>query len=72
MIKRLEQIAALVQRTLDTFGRVDILINNAGLGLQGDVAELPWPSALQQRFETIGPLPVSRIALKIVHPKDLI
>jgi citronellol/citronellal dehydrogenase len=26
-----EQIAAMVQRTLDTFGRIDILLNNAAI-----------------------------------------
>jgi short-subunit dehydrogenase len=35
------EIEALVERTQERFGRIDILINNAGLGLQGDVAELP-------------------------------
>jgi len=36
-----EQVAALVTGAAAHFGRVDILINNAGLGLQGDAADLP-------------------------------
>ncbi|MGC9468441.1 MAG: SDR family NAD(P)-dependent oxidoreductase [Anaerolineae bacterium] len=35
-----EDRARLVARTLETFGRIDALINNAGLGLAGTVATL--------------------------------
>lgn len=35
------QVDALVSRTLAEFGRIDILVNDAGVGLQGDLAGLP-------------------------------
>jgi short-subunit dehydrogenase len=34
-----DQVRQLIARTLDRHGRIDILINNAGLGLRGLVAE---------------------------------
>jgi|WetSurMetagenome_2_1015567.scaffolds.fasta_scaffold274907_2 short-subunit dehydrogenase len=35
-----DDVAALMQRTVDHFGRIDIVVNNAGVGLAGDVASL--------------------------------
>lgn len=49
-MSRPEEIARLVGRTVAEFGRVDILINNAGLGLQGDVADLA-PADLRYLFD---------------------
>jgi len=34
------QVASLVHAALDTFGRIDVLVNNAGQGLQAEVEQL--------------------------------
>jgi meso-butanediol dehydrogenase/(S,S)-butanediol dehydrogenase/diacetyl reductase len=36
-----KQVQALVKATLDRFGRIDVLVNNAGSGVFGRVTELP-------------------------------
>ncbi|MFP6751595.1 MAG: 3-oxoacyl-ACP reductase family protein [Pirellulaceae bacterium] len=35
-----EQVEAMVQATLDAFGKIDILINNAGINIRGPIDEL--------------------------------
>ncbi len=51
------QIEAMVQATLAHFGRIDLLINNAGLGLQGDAMQLD-EAQLRYLFEVnfFGPI----------------
>jgi 3-oxoacyl-[acyl-carrier protein] reductase len=39
-VTKREQVDALVQKTVDTYGTVDILINNAGLLLPGTIEEM--------------------------------
>jgi short-subunit dehydrogenase len=50
-------VEELLGRTIEAFGRVDVLVNNAGLGLSGRVAELRAED-LRYVFEvnTVGPL----------------
>lgn len=51
------QCRALVERALAAYGRIDILINNAGVGLAGPVAELA-PADLEKALavDLLGPL----------------
>ncbi len=37
-----EQVAAMTQRALDEFGKIDILINNAGINIRGPIDELNY------------------------------
>ena len=39
-LSRLEDIQALIGRTMDKFGRIDVLVNNAGFGRLGWLEEL--------------------------------
>ncbi len=57
-------VEALVRRTVEAFGAVDVLVNNAGLGLSGRVAELRAED-LRHVFEvnTVGPLNCIQAAL---------
>jgi len=49
-VRDLEQVQRLVRHAVDTFGGLDILINNAGFGAFGEVAD----SAVDDWHRTIG------------------
>lgn len=57
-------VEAMVERTIGEFGALDTLVNNAGLGLSGRVAELR-PHDLRYLFEVnlLGPLHCVRATL---------
>jgi NAD(P)-dependent dehydrogenase (short-subunit alcohol dehydrogenase family) len=57
-------VEAMVRQSVEALGSIDVLINNAGLGLSGRVAELRAED-LRYVFEvnTIGPLTCIQAAL---------
>jgi short-subunit dehydrogenase len=65
-----EQCRAAVASALERYGRIDILINNAGIGLAGPVAELS-PADLQRAIEVdlLGPLHVIQAALPAMRAR---
>jgi NAD(P)-dependent dehydrogenase (short-subunit alcohol dehydrogenase family) len=59
---------AIIDRTLSHFGRIDLLINNAGVGARGSFEDTP-ESQWRMMFETnlFGPLDLIRLALPIMR-----
>jgi len=39
-VSKPEQVEGMINKTVDTFGRIDILMNNAGVGLSGEMRHL--------------------------------
>ena len=64
----LAQVKASVQAAIDAFGRIDVLVNNAGYGLMGAVEEVS-DVQIRQQFETnlFGLLNVTRAVLPLLR-----
>jgi citronellol/citronellal dehydrogenase len=63
-----EQVAAMVQRTLDAFGRIDILVNNAAVLVPRGILDLPTRHFdLHYRVNLKGPI----LCLRAVLPTML-
>lgn len=58
------QVRSVIQETIDRFGRIDVLVNNAGYGLVGAVEEVT-DEEIREQFETnfFGALDVIRAVL---------
>jgi 3-oxoacyl-[acyl-carrier protein] reductase len=55
-VTRADQIASLVQRTEQTFGPVEILVNNAGIGYFGpfqEASEANWDEVLDTNLKSV-------------------
>jgi 3-oxoacyl-[acyl-carrier protein] reductase len=49
-VRRSEQVEAIVSKTVESFGRLDILVSNAGVGAYGPFLELP-PEHLEEMVD---------------------
>jgi NAD(P)-dependent dehydrogenase (short-subunit alcohol dehydrogenase family) len=58
---QIDQVEALARTTLERFGRVDVIINNAGYGQMGPVELIP-ASAVERQFKVnlLGPIALIR------------
>lgn len=63
-IQSTEQVVHLVKSTIESFGRIDVLVNNAGMGTQGLFHLQPW-SSIEQTLQTnlTGALAVSHAVI---------
>jgi NAD(P)-dependent dehydrogenase (short-subunit alcohol dehydrogenase family) len=66
-LRKADEIAGLVEAALDAFGRIDILINNAGLGYFEWIEEMPH-ERLREQFEVnvIGPAELIRQVVPVM------
>ncbi|MCH8190711.1 MAG: SDR family NAD(P)-dependent oxidoreductase [Chloroflexi bacterium] len=66
-----EQVKAMVSKTMDRFGQIDLLVNNAGyIGQLGDFMSLPGSEWIDTyRVNLMGTMFCSREVLKTMIPK---
>ena len=67
-VTRPEQVAPAIDATLRRFGRLDVVVNNAGYGSVGAVEEID-PADLRRIMETMyfGPVAVTQAALPVLR-----
>jgi NAD(P)-dependent dehydrogenase (short-subunit alcohol dehydrogenase family) len=67
-ISQVEQAKALASKTIDHFGRVDALVNNAGYGQMGPVELIPF-EAVQRQFQVnlLGPLALIQALIPVMR-----
>jgi short-subunit dehydrogenase len=70
-ITRLEDCQRLVQVTMATFGRIDVLVNNAGFGYRLPLEYTPV-EAIRQTFETnlFGPIALTQLVIPIMRAQQ--
>ena len=66
-------IAAVFKAALDKFGRIDVVVNNAGYGLYGDAEGIPESDARVQLDTNFwGPVKITKEAVRVfreINPK---
>lgn len=67
-LSKLEDIQSLIQKTLDKFGRIDVLVNNAGFGRLDWLEKLEPVKDIQGQFDVnvMGVIQTTRQALPVM------
>jgi short-subunit dehydrogenase len=67
-LSKLEDIRTLIQKTLDRFGRIDVLVNNAGFGKLDWLEKLDPVRDIQAQFDVnvLGVIQTTRQALPVM------
>jgi len=67
-ITRAEECQRLVQQTMMAFGRIDVLVNNAGFGYRSPLEYIPLES-IRQNFETnlFGAIALTQLVIPIMR-----
>lgn len=68
-VTKREDVENLVQQTIEYFGRIDVLINNAGIGLTGTVADMNI-SDLEKLFQLNVFAPVATLQAVVPHMRN--
>jgi NAD(P)-dependent dehydrogenase (short-subunit alcohol dehydrogenase family) len=70
-VRKTDTVHTALQMLLKKEGKLDILINNAGIGITGPIEETP-NDAIQNAFETnfIGPLNMIKVVLPIMRSQQ--
>jgi NADP-dependent 3-hydroxy acid dehydrogenase YdfG len=70
-VTKASDIENLIQKTMDSFGRIDILINNAGQGLGGNIEDVSievYQKALE--LNVIAPLRATQLVIPIMKKQS--
>jgi NAD(P)-dependent dehydrogenase (short-subunit alcohol dehydrogenase family) len=67
-VTKREQVEAMVDRAVERFGRLDAIVNNAGVGMRASVAELD-PAEFERLFQVnmMGPLYGMQAAIRAMR-----
>lgn len=70
-VRNIDSIHKVIQTIIDTAGRIDVVINNAGVGITGPIEEIPT-SEMKNNFDInlFGPIEVMKASLPFMRAQQ--